>query len=104
MVNLSLVEVKVMSEEVQELENDVEVNPVAELIDQITAQDFNKAQTSFSDILADRMQSALDAEKAAVASDIYNTIEDDADDEDDDDIDLEDVDLDDEFEEEEDDK
>jgi hypothetical protein len=93
-----------MSEEVQELENDVEVNPVAELIDQITAQDFNKAQTSFSDILADRMQSALDAEKAAVASDIYNTIEDDADDEDDDDIDLEDVDLDDEFEEEEDDK
>lgn len=93
-----------MSEEVQELENDVEVNPVAELIDQITAQDFNKAQTSFSDILADRMQSALDAEKAAVASDIYNTIEDDADDENDDDIDLEDVDLDDEFEEEEDDK
>lgn len=93
-----------MSEEVQELENDVEVNPVAELIDQITAQDFNKAQTSFSDILADRMQSALDAEKAAVASNIYNTIEDDADDEDDDDIDLEDVDLDDEFEEEEDDK
>ena len=93
-----------MSEEVQELENEVEVNPVAELIDQITAQDFNKAQTSFSDILADRMQSALDAEKAAVASDIYNTIEDDADDEDDDDIDLEDVDLDDEFEEEEDDK
>ena len=53
-------------------EAEVEVNPISELIGSIEKKDFVAAGATFNDILAQRMQVALDGEKVALADTLYN--------------------------------
>ena len=69
-----------MSEEVQELENEIEANPVADFIDAIKAGDFNNSEKMFNDIISDKVNSTLDAERVAVAQSIFNEPDEDVDD------------------------
>lgn len=55
----------------QEVET-VEPNAVEELINQITAGDLNKAEGSFKSILDDKMADALEAQRVAVGSQMFN--------------------------------
>ena len=77
-----------MSEVEQPIENEevVEVNPIEELIDAIAQQNFNRAKDHFEDVLGDKMNEALEAEKLSVAQSIYIDAE-----ESEEDFDLEDV-------------
>ena len=45
-----------------------------DFINAVGDKDFNNAEKMFQDLLADRMSTALDAEKVSVASDIYNSV------------------------------
>ena len=45
---------------------------VADMIDFSYAQDFNKATEIFNDLIGDKMSSALDQEKIAIADEIFN--------------------------------
>ena len=45
---------------------------VADMIDFAYAQDFNKATEIFNDLIGDKMSSALDQEKIAIADEIFN--------------------------------
>lgn len=57
-------------------ENQVEVNPVEELIDALAVQNFNVAKDHFDSILGDKVADALDAEKIKVADTIFNGVDD----------------------------
>ena len=69
-----------MSEEAQ-----VQVTPELEaqedasnqFIDAIQQQNFNKAKEHFDELIGDKLQSRLDAEKVAVADSIFNGADDD---------------------------
>lgn len=50
---------------------------VEDLVNHITDQNFSKAEVSLNDILADKMNAALEQEKVAVANQIYNGVEQD---------------------------
>ena len=66
-----------MSEEIQN-ENEEEVqqpSAVEELVNQITDGELAKAETSFSGIINDKISDALEAQKVAVASTIFNDAE-----------------------------
>lgn len=56
-----------------------QANPIEELIDAIAQQNFNQAKSHFEDVLGDKMNDALEAEKLSVAQSIYNDAEDDGD-------------------------
>lgn len=61
--------------ETETLEQEVETvkpNAVEELINQITAGDLNNAEGSFKSILDDKMADALEAQRVAVGSQIFN--------------------------------
>ena len=60
-----------MSETETEIET-VETNAVEELINQITAGELNKAEGSFKSIIDDKMADALEAQRIAVAGQIFN--------------------------------
>jgi hypothetical protein len=87
------------------MSEELETNPIGDFIDQIAAKNYNRAQEMFSDLIGDKMNSALEAEKISVAQSIYNQIDDDEDEEDDEDLeyefDEEDLDVDEEETEEE---
>ena len=55
----------------QEVET-VEPNAVEELINRITAGDLNNAEGSFKSILDDKMADALEAQRVAVGSQMFN--------------------------------
>ena len=55
----------------QEVET-VEPNAVEELINQITTGELNKAEGSFKSIIDDKMADALEAQRIAVAGQIFN--------------------------------
>ena len=55
----------------QEIET-VETNAVEELINQITTGELNKAEGSFKSIIDDKMADALEAQRIAVAGQIFN--------------------------------
>jgi len=78
-----------MSEVEQPIENEevVEVNPIEELIDAIAQQNFNRAKDHFEDVLGDKMNDALEAEKLSVAQSVYN----DGEESEEEDFDLDDV-------------
>ena len=66
-----------MSEEIQN-ENEEEVqqpSAVEELVNQITDGELAKAETSFGSLINDKISDALEAQKVAVASTIYNDAE-----------------------------
>jgi hypothetical protein len=92
-----------MSEEAVAVENEIETNPVGDMIDHIAGQNFNKAKDVFDELLRAKMSAAFDAEKVAVANTVFNKIEGDEDleYEFEEEEDLEEIDLDDEEESEE---
>ena len=55
-----------------EPEAEVEVDPISELIGSIEAKDYVSANSTFNDILGQRLQDALEAEKVAIADTLYN--------------------------------
>lgn len=52
-----------------------EVNPIEDLVNHITAGELNKAEGSFQSIIQNKMVDALDAQRIAVAQNIFNTPE-----------------------------
>jgi len=69
-----------MSEEVQA---EVETNPIEDMINYAIDQNFNKANNLFNDMVTIKMSDLLDQEKINVANQMYNGVEpDDEDDED----------------------
>ena len=50
----------------------IEPNPISELIGSIENKDYVAANNAFNSMLGDRMQAAIEAEKAAIADRIYN--------------------------------
>ena len=66
--------------EVEELEAEVdveetEVNPIEDLINSVTTQDFSKAGPTFAEIMQDKISDALEQEKIAVADQAFNNVE-----------------------------
>ena len=60
-------------EEVEtEMEAEAEVDPISELIGSIEAKDYVTANSTFNDILGQRLQNALEDEKVAIADTLYN--------------------------------
>ena len=49
-----------------------EVNPTLDLVNALQAGEFNAADQLFKDILGDKVHATLDAEKIAVAGQIFN--------------------------------
>ena len=64
-----------MSEVDLAVEQEVEANPTLDLVNSLGVGDFSNAETLFKDILASKVQDTLDAEKVAVADQIFNGIE-----------------------------
>ena len=64
--------------EVDELEPEVaeaeapEVNPIEDLINTVTTQDFSKAAPTFAEIMQSKIDDALEQEKIAVADQVFN--------------------------------
>ena len=67
-------------------------NPLNDLVQHALAQDFNKANKIFGDLMGTKIQDALDQEKIKLADQIYNGAELD-DDPEDQEMDLEDEDI-----------
>ena len=66
--------------EVEELEAEVdveetEVNPIEDLINSVTTQDFSKAGPTFAEIMQGKISDALEQEKIAVADQTFNNVE-----------------------------
>lgn len=53
----------------------VDHNPIAQFIDVVQGGNFNDAKELFDDILGDKVQQSLDAEKVSVADQIFNGVE-----------------------------
>ena len=68
-----------MSDEAEVMEPEVEVNPMQTFVDDILSKNFAGAQTTFNDLLGDKLNDALDAEKVALAQQVYNGAEPDED-------------------------
>lgn len=52
----------------EEIENN---NPIADLLSAIEDGEYNSAESQFTDLIGDRLQTALDQKKAEVAAQIY---------------------------------
>ena len=68
-----------MSDEAEVMEPEAEVNPMQTFVDDILSKNFAGAQTTFNDLLGDKLNDALDAEKVALAQQVYNGAEPDED-------------------------
>ena len=69
----------IMSDEAEVMEPEAEVNPMQTFVDDILAKNFAGAQTTFNDLLGDKLNDALDAEKVSMAQQVYNGEEPDED-------------------------
>jgi DNA-directed RNA polymerase specialized sigma54-like protein len=58
-----------------EVEAEVESNPVMDLINALQGQDFNGANDTFNNILGDKVAQSLDAYKVDIADQIFNGVE-----------------------------
>ena len=67
---------------------------ISDLLDSIESGNYNVSSEIFNDLLNDKIQTSLDAEKIAVAQDIFDSFDDD---EEEDFPDLDEIDLDDDF-------
>jgi|OM-RGC.v1.032525582 hypothetical protein len=54
---------------------ELETNPTLDLVNALQGGNFNSAEELFNDILGDKVQQSLDAEKVAVADQIFNGID-----------------------------
>ena len=64
--------------EVEELEAETEapeVNPIEDLINTVTTQDFSNAGPTFAEIMQNKISDALEQEKIAVANQTFNNVE-----------------------------
>ena len=61
-----------MNDEAEVMEPEVEVNPMQTFVDDILQKNFAGAQSAFNDLLGDKLNDALDAEKVALAQQVYN--------------------------------
>ena len=61
--------------ELEMSETEVEVDPTLSFVDALQIGNFAGAETLFNDILGNKVQDALDAEKVAVADQIFNSVE-----------------------------
>ena len=68
---LELDDLEVTAEE----EEEETVDPLRSFVDALQGGNFNDAETMFNDILGDKVQDALDAEKIAVADEVFNGAE-----------------------------
>ena len=71
-----------MNDEAEVMEPEAEVNPMQTFVDDILAKNFAGAQTTFNDLLGDKLNDALDQEKVSMAQQVYNgedALEDDED-------------------------
>lgn len=59
-----------MSEET--MENEIETNPLQDMIQHALDQDYNKANDTFNDMMTVKMSDLLDQEKIKMADQIYN--------------------------------
>lgn len=57
-----------------DIESSVEVDAARSFIDALQGDNFASAETTFNDILGDKIQDALDAEKVSVADQIFNGV------------------------------
>lgn len=64
-----------MSEVEQQDSVIVDRSPTAHFIDALQNNNFNSAEELFNDILGDKVQQSLDAEKVSVADQIFNGVE-----------------------------
>jgi hypothetical protein len=64
-----------MSEVEQTIEQEVEVNPVLDFVNALQTGSFSNAESLFNDILGDKVQQSLNAEKVAVADQVFNGVE-----------------------------
>jgi hypothetical protein len=62
----------IMNDEAEVMEPEAEVNPTQAFVDDILAKNFAGAQTTFNDMLGAKLNDALDAEKVAMAQQVYN--------------------------------
>jgi hypothetical protein len=65
----------IMNDEAEVMEPEVEVNPMQTFVDDILQKNFAGAQSTFNDLLGDKLNDALDAEKVALAQQVYNGAE-----------------------------
>lgn len=61
--------------ELETEESEAEVDPTRSFVDALQSGNFTGAETLFKDILGGKVQDALDAEKVAVADQIFNGVE-----------------------------
>jgi len=62
----------IMNDEAEVMEPEAEVNPMQTFVDDILTKNFSGAQTTFNDMLGTKLSDALDAEKVALAQQVYN--------------------------------
>jgi hypothetical protein len=58
-----------------ELKQELEVNPTLDFVNALQVGDFSNAESMFKDILGDKVQDTLNAEKVSVADQIFNGVE-----------------------------
>lgn len=75
-----------MSEET--MENEVETNPLQDMIQHALDQNYNKANDAFNDMMTVKMTDLLDQEKIKLSNQIYNDAEPEDEDEEDDQLEL----------------
>ena len=61
-----------MSEIEDQVENEVETNPVEDLVQAAMNQDYTTANEIFNDMMSDKVSDALDQEKISIANQLYN--------------------------------
>ncbi len=62
-------------EQAMEQEQEIETNPALDFVNALQVGSFNDAESLFNDILGDKVQQSLDAERVAVADQIFNGVE-----------------------------
>ena len=66
---------EVVDQEVTAETEEETLDPLRSFVDALQGGNFTNAETMFNDILGDKVQDALDAEKIAVADEIFNGVE-----------------------------
>ena len=61
-----------MSEVEDQVENEVETNPINDLVQAAMNQDYTTANEIFNDMMSDKVSDALDQEKISIANQLYN--------------------------------
>lgn len=66
---------EVVDQEVEVAAEEETIDPLRSFVDALQHGDFTNAESLFKDVLDDKVQDSLDAEKVAVADEIFNGVE-----------------------------